>query len=47
VDLGAAIGPLMAYSLIEFIGIDAVYLITAALFIVFLIRWSTWEKTAS
>jgi hypothetical protein len=29
VDLGAAIGPLMAYSLIEFIGIDAVYLITS------------------
>ncbi|MDR3362229.1 MAG: MFS transporter [Desulfovibrio sp.] len=43
-DVGAALGPLMAYSLNEIMGINAVYAVNALLFMVFFIRWTAWRK---
>lgn len=39
VDLGAALGPVLAYTLNGIWGMDAVYLGTALLLVVFAVRW--------
>ena len=39
VDVGAALGPLVAYGMNEFWGINAVYACCAALFVILLVRW--------
>jgi hypothetical protein len=42
VDVGAAVGPLVAYGMNEFFGINAVYLLSAGLFA---LLWARWRKT--
>ena len=39
VDVGAALGPLFAYCVSEFWGLDAVYSICAGMFLVLLLKW--------
>ncbi len=39
VDVGAALGPLVAYSMNEFFGINAVYLFSAALLVLLFVKW--------
>ena len=41
VDIGAALGPLVAYGVNEFFGISAVYACCSALFVILLIKWKT------
>ena len=41
VDVGAALGPLIAYGINEFFGINAVYACCSALFVTRLVRWRT------
>jgi MFS family permease len=44
VDVGAALGPLLAYGMNEFFGISAVYACCAAVFVLFLIRWGAMQQ---
>ncbi|MDR2695070.1 MAG: MFS transporter [Deltaproteobacteria bacterium] len=45
VDVGAALGPLVAYGMNEFWGINAVYACCAVLFVLLLIRWGRPKRT--
>ena len=47
VDVGAAFGPLAAYGINAFLGINAVYLFSAACFVLLLIIWQAYAVGAS
>ncbi len=46
VDLGSAIGPVFAYAINGFLGMDAAWLVTALLLAIFTIKWGTTRRAA-